>query len=366
MTRATPPRRPWTELPCAPVDLIRFIAAAVRGDSAALTGWLAAQPDGTAVVDVLASRHQLGPYLAGRLRGSAAWAALTPMAQARLERSATLQAHAADGWLAQVHAVKDILSAAGLPFLVLKGGELGIRFGGGATRRSYRDLDILVREADRVAACRAMEAAGFARLSRHFLGARASARFNHAADYARGTDLLDLHWCVSRLPGLRIDTDGFFARAVALGDPAVYVLSPEDELVLLLVSAHADIMRAWLRLQSVVDIALVATALPTGGWGAFFERRLGDGTATSCRAVLHLVASLLEWHDLPGALALELPPQLPAPEALARFGAGQRWAGRRWGMAQLPVNRWRYLCWWGVSLPFRAAASHPRLRRSPG
>jgi len=369
MPSAPIPSKPWTDLGCPPEDLIFVVGCALRGEYERLAAWARANRQAAQVIEMLCSRHRAGPFLAWKLRETPAWEALPEGARGRLNHSAELQSAVAHDCLAHVDEVAQILGGAGCEFLLLKGPELALRFSGGADARGYRDVDILVRESDRAKACAAFEAAGYARLSRLLFGAAVSAYFNHAVDYCQGTRLLDLHWCVSRAPGVNLATDDLFERSVSIdlsGRP-VRVLSPGDELEVLLISAFADIQRGYLRLQSLVDIAQVAAYLPTGSWGGYFRAQQWRGTQAMSGAVLGLVGSLFQctptWPDL----AVQLPPLPGAEEALAVLLPSPGGRGpKRWALPYLPVSRLRYVAWWTLSLPFRVAASHRLLRRSNG
>lgn len=360
------PSKPWTDLGCSPEDLVNVVGAVVRQDIAGLADWFRDSPDATQVVEILAARHRVGPFLTSSLDDTLAWGALPETARIRLRKSAELQSAAAEICLQHLAELDGLFGSLSLPFIVLKGPELGIRFGSGAASRGYRDIDILVQEKDRRAVCGALEASGYHRLSRHFLSSTISARFNHATDYKKEERLLDLHWCISRLPGLRIDGDELFRRAVRLeiSQRSVQVLCPSDELLLLLLSSFADIQRGYLRLQPFVDIAKVAGTLPADSWDDFFERGRTDGTDRICRAVLNLVVSAFDLDRSITGLDRHIgsassPSQ--AIEVLLPSPGGRR--AKQWALRYLPVGGLKYLLWWTVSLPFRSSASHPYLRR---
>lgn len=361
------PSKPWTDLGCPPADLAFVVGSVVRGDLGTLERWANGNEHAAAVIELLCSRHRVGPFLSWKLRNTPAWEALPEPARRRLDRSAEMQAAATSDCLEHLDVLTGILARQGCPYLLLKGPELGLRFTGAADARGYRDLDILVRPADRRKACAAFEAAGYWRLSRWLLGASASALFNHAVDYRMGTRLLDLHWCVSRAPGVRLPTEELFHRSLPLelGGRRIQVLSPADELTVLLISAFADIQRGYLRLQSFVDIAQVAAHLPAGSWDAFLQQQSVHGTKGMSSAVLGLVSSLFQCQSAWPGLSLPRPGIPSADESLAVLlpSPGGRNA-KRWALPHLPVNRLHYALWWTISLPFRVAASHPRFRRS--
>jgi hypothetical protein len=364
--KAPIPSKPWTELGCQPEDLIFLTASVVRGDLASVVNWARTTRDSAQVVEMLASRHRAGPFLAARLKDSAAWEALPEAARERLNKSADLQAAAARDCLAHLAELRVLLGDAGCGHLVLKGPELGVRFLGGIDARGYRDVDVLVGEQDRRKACALLEKAGYHRLSRWLLGATLSSRFNHAVDYRKADRLLDLHWCVSRAPGIKIDTRMLFARSVPveIGDLPFRALCREDELSVLLISAFADIQRGYLRLQSFIDLAQVMKSMPGMSWSAFFRMQASQRTEGMCRAVLALILSLFELekgHPELHALLEPLPSKKDALAVLLPSPGGR--VAKYWALPHLPVGRLHYFCWWLGSLPFRVAASHPLFRR---
>lgn len=366
MAKALIPSKPWTGLDCRPEDLLFLTASVVQGDYAAVAQWCAGSTDAAQVVEMLASRHRAGPFLASRLKGSIVWNALPEAAKERLQKSADLQATATRDCLAHLGSLRNVLGEAGCDFLVLKGPELGARFAGGADARGYRDVDLLVGEQDRHRACAALEVAEYHRLSRWLLGAAVSSRFNHAVDYRQSDRLLDLHWCVSRAPGIRIKTDDLFARSVPveMNGTTFRALCPNDELVVLLISAFADIQRSYPRLQSFVDIANVVNQMPETEWIDFFQRQSKEGTEGMCRAVLGLLLSLFDLasaHPELHALLSPLPSKAEALSVLLPSPGGR--AAKRWALPHLPVSRVHYAFWWVTSLPFRVAASHHLFRR---
>jgi hypothetical protein len=367
MPPAPIPSKPWTDLGCPPEDLVLVVGSVVRGEYDRLEAWVRGNRHTAQVIEMLCARHRAGPFLAWKLRNTAVWDALPEAARQRLNKSAELQSSATADCLEHLDGLAEILGRHGCDYLLLKGPELGLRFSGAADARGYRDLDILVRATDRSKACAAFEAAGYWRLSRWLLGGAVSARFNHAVDYRMGTRLLDLHWCVSRAPGVHIPTEDLFQRSLTIDlvGRRQRVLSPADELTLLLTSTFADIQRGYLRLQSFVDIAQVVAQMPPGSWDGFFEQQASHGTQEMNRAVLGLVASLFQCQPAWPGLTVHLSPIPSAEESLAVLlpSPGGRTA-KRWALPYLPVNRLHYALWWGLSLPFRVAASHPLFRRS--
>jgi hypothetical protein len=345
---------------------VSFVAFVIRGDLEGLADWIASCSETAGAVEMLASRHRAGPWLAQSLAGTGAWAALPAACRERLTRSADLQAAATRECMAHLRELDTTLARLDVPYVLLKGPELGARFFGSPLARGYRDLDLLVTEEHGDEVCVALERAGHWRLSRWLLGARASARFVHAVDYRHGGRLLDLHWCVSRVPGVRTRTTDLFSRAdlLELDGMAVRVLSREDELSLLLISAFADIQRGYLRLQSLVDIAHVPAAPPDLAWVDFLRSRGPEGTRSMCEAVLALMAALFRGDGDAAAFGTDVSRLMAPREALAvLLPSPGGCAAKYWALRHLPVGPLHYAAWWTISLPFRLAASHPLFRR---
>jgi len=368
MPPAPIPSKPWTNLGCDPLDLVKVVSNVIRGDTTSPMRFFREEGQAVQVVEMLAARHRVGPFLYAALEEAGTLLTLPQPARERLLKSAEAQAAATSLCLSHVSELHGLLGAAGCPFLLLKGPELGIRFGRGAAARGYRDVDVLVPGRERARVCGLLEKSGYIRLSHHFLGSSASAHFNHGADYVKDGQSLDLHWSISRLPGVRIDADQLFdmAHSLEIVGKKVMVAYPPDELGILLVSTFADIQRGYLRLQTFVDIASVAAALRPEEWEAFFVARLEERTEAICRTVLHLVVSIFNLKGRIGGLDANLPPPLAPRDAMQILlpSPGGRVA-KRWALRHLPVGLVHYATWWVASLPFRAAASHPRLRRVP-
>ena len=93
MAKAPIPSKPWTGLDCRPEDLVLLAGSVLRGEFEEVARWAKTSKDAVQVVEMLASRHRAGPFLAFRLKGSAAWEALPEAASDAPARDAP--AHAA-------------------------------------------------------------------------------------------------------------------------------------------------------------------------------------------------------------------------------------------------------------------------------
>lgn len=362
MARRRPPH-PWRDLPCPPDDLFEFVGGLLREDGDAVPRRV---PDPDAAVDVLVARHRLGPLLASRVDAAPWGARLSAATIDRIRASHERQAAVAERCLSLLGRIDDECRAAGIPYLVVKGPAMAVRCYGEVASRGYWDLDVCVGEGDLGAMESLLGRIGAFRLSRTPLGAGISARFNHAFDWELDGIKLDLHWCMTRLPGVRCDERRAFARSESLGlaGRLVPILSVADELHLVLVSAFADIQRGSLRLQTFIDAWELARRMPGGAWPGFFADRERERTDRICRETFRvMLASLRIGPPSPGLL--ESIGALPAPEEARRalLPSSGGWRGKRWALTVLPVGPVRYAAWWGVSLPFRVAACHPAWRR---
>ncbi len=362
MARRRPPH-PWRHLPCAADDLFDFTGGLLRGDVDAIIGTLAFP---ASVVDTLVARHRLGPLLSTRAVDAAWMGKLPPATNDRIHATHERQKLVADRCLVLLDAIDVECRTDALPFLIVKGPAMARRCYGGIAARGYWDLDIMVAEGDLARMETLLGRIGAFRLSRTVLGRNLSTRFNHAFDYERDGVKLDLHWSMSRLPGVRCDGAAAFSRAesLELAGRAVRILSPADELHFVLISAFADIQRGSLRLQTFIDAWELIQRIHPSEWAAFFAARTRERTERICRETLRVILASLRVGDAVPELVAVLggcPPTVEARRLMLPSPAGIR--GKRWAARVLPVSIPRYAAWWCVSLPFRVAASHPSWRR---
>ncbi len=289
------------------------------------------------------------------------WNSLPEAVRERLHAKADAQREVARHCVRAIAELDEAFRAQGLPYLLLKGVSLSLRYYGGLQRRSFWDLDLLVREADLSRARGVLHALGYHGLSPLFLGAERTFRFTHAIDYARDGLKLDLHWVLVRHPSFRLDYGRIFAEAepLEISGLTVQVLGRDAELTFMLLSLFADLQRHRARLRAFVDLDfLLRRATPD--WPHFFARRRAERTDTACAAILAMYLRLLarpDGHqDLREHLsqaALRPPPggdrALWQPTPIA-------WPGKRWAWRVLRASFLRSALWWAASLPFRAAA----------
>lgn len=366
MTRPAGPLPAWADLGCAAEELCRATGALLRGQDDALAMEVRSGRVSARALQMLLERHRMGAWLHHRLSASPLQTAVPSSFREQLEAAAVRQRATAEACRAALADLLPRFDAAGVPAVVLKGPALAERYYGGLAHRGYGDLDLLVPEAHRDRADTVLRAAGYHRVSRALLGERLTARFVHGFDYRGGPVGVDLHWCLSRVPGYRLDMGGIWARMtpVEIDHLPCRVMAPEDELHFLLLSTFADAQRGALRLQSLVDIATVLSRQPTLDWAAFLAVRGAERTEDVCRAMLSLLLGLLELDVEFPALASALGGAMPTPLAQAVMQSTRGALGAKaWSMRALPISPLRYVAWWSLSLPFRMATSHPRWRR---
>jgi len=328
-------------------------------------GSLAAGGVDAQAIAMLVERHKLGPFL-GQQLGISLRPALPAAIQERIDASVSRQAEITAACLAGFAGIADRFGKAGVPLVMLKGAALGERLFGGAAHRGYWDLDILVHEHDRERAGRLLEKEGFTRTALVLFSERLSALFSHGFDYERHDLKVDLHWCLSRAPGFRIDSSAMMRRGVMfdVGGRQTPLLSLEDELVFELVSMFADIQRGGLRLQAFVDLFAMLRQLPGIVWEDFFARRNAEGCEAACRGVLGIFLSILALEPKFPALAADVGDIPSFDQSLIVLASGGGAGGAKlWAAGRMPVSPLTYAAWWAVSLPFRMAASHPSLKR---
>lgn len=365
--KATPrPPHPWSDPENSARSLVEWLGRLLCGQDDVLASRVRSGADRPSLVENLVRRHRLGPYLHRRLASSPLATSLPASTIERIQSSAIRQEQISARCLEGLEGLGERFEAAGLVPILIKGPALAIRLYGGVAARGYWDLDLLVRASDRVEVCRLLDGCGFTRLSATPLGERLTARFHHAFDYASGAWKLDLHWSLSRLPGLQLDEPALFARAeqIELAGRRWAILADEDELTALMLGSFADIARGYLRLQSFVDLFAWLERNPGVDWPAWLQRRRHERTERIARQVLGLFLASLGLESRFPALVADLGPRPTREQACAVLAPSRAgWRGKRWAARGLPVSPGRYAGWWLVSLPLRVAASHPGFRR---
>ncbi len=225
----------------------------------------------------LAIRHGLAPQLYRRL----------PELRPRLEQRFQENLRRSLLLTSELSRLLDALP----PALAFKGPVLAQRLYGDTAAREYCDLDLLLRPADIPPAIATLERMGFvAALALEPWQLRAHLR--NGCEYAMsdGRIHVELHWQFApRQLGVVFDIEKLFARATAvrLADHEIPALSPEDDLLMLVVHATKH---GWNKLSYVLDIAALLRAVPLD-WD-YLRKETRDRRASRglCTALL-----LAEW-----------------------------------------------------------------------
>ncbi|MBZ5734968.1 nucleotidyltransferase family protein [Nocardioides sp. TRM66260-LWL] len=160
--------------------------------------------------------------------------------------------------------VHDVLEAAGVPSLALKGPCLAVQAYGDAASRDPGDLDVLVARADVPRSVAALEAAGWTP-DPTFLrpGPGAAWRYlgwsYYEIELRRGAETVDLHWDLGPVRTGLPDVPALRARGanVPIAGASLPTLAPEDALTHLCHHAAKD---HWASLRSLLDVAALLRA----------------------------------------------------------------------------------------------------------
>jgi hypothetical protein len=244
--------------------------------------------------------------------------------------------------VAETLEVQDALARAGLACRHLKGVSFGRRFFGDPRRRHQRDVDVLVRAADRDAALAALEGIGYVREPGAI--SEGVVRWGLRRAYAA----VDLHWNLRRRARRRVDADDLFADPVRfeLDGRTLETVSDDATLVFLLLSLCGDLRRGACGVRHLLDLHLALRALaPDLDPEDFFARRARQRLLMPCVNMLAVFFALwraaAEFPALAESLLRrrQLVQIRGADEALALLTAnGDAEAGRRWFRRAYPYD----------------------------
>jgi hypothetical protein len=349
---------------------VAVLARLLAGDRADAAARLAANtPPPEAFVTTIA-RHHLGPYLLAHLDDPVLRTAFDAGQLARLTGQMAAQRARQHALLDELERLAVRFVAAQRPFILLKGPYLAERFFGGADRRHFADLDLLVSPAELKPVQALLEGEGYRRLSTALLSTAACTRFTHGFDFARDGLRLDLHWALAVHASYRLDNEALWrqAQTVAFRGRPVTVLSDEHLLLGHLLSLFEDLDRAAARLKAFVDLDAMLTGLDAQlDWPHFFVQRRAERTARICRTVLALHVNLFACGGrFPHLAAVLAGAPLPRPDACTLLAAPRgALRNKRWAAGVYECSPAVTALWWAASLPFRLAVYHPgKLRRA--
>ncbi|MGQ9897111.1 MAG: nucleotidyltransferase family protein [Acidobacteriota bacterium] len=191
-------------------------------------------------------QHGLEDYLFRRLIRVG-----VPLPEATLTRFRLIQVQKAVWTLqltTQMERILDVLQAAGIAAIPLKGPLLGERLYGGGGLRSSSDLDVLIPYQQVHAALAALAGLGY-QTNAATIGKALADDHNIALDNI--SPPLELHFHLFRRFGVTLRGDDFLARAVPYRTQRgrlIHTLAPEDEFLFLCVhaAAHSFVRLAWL------------------------------------------------------------------------------------------------------------------------
>jgi hypothetical protein len=257
------------------------------------------------------------------------------------------------------------LEREGMQVLTLKGLPLAQRFYGDLSARSIADLDLLLRrQEDLERVERLLLGAGYVPMFGTLLGRRLSMRFTHHFAYRKARIAVEVHWVLHRHPSVRIDHERLWRESACmdLRGVACRAASAEYEMVMQVLSLHADLQVGKLALKPFVDLYQILKACPdTLNWDAFFRRRRQEGVGASSAFFLSLLLQMLDC----GADF----PRLADHLRHVRFSPGELAVGwdavlrsdardprhKLVGLRLYDTSPAAALGWWALSLPFRLA-----------
>jgi hypothetical protein len=195
--------------------------------------------------------------------------------------------------VAEMFRVVDILAAAKIEAVVVKGPVLSARAFGDPSARQYGDVDFLLRSADIARASEAMVAAGFhPRIPADAIRAQKTPG-QYMFRRARTSPLIELHTeCTLRYFPRPLSIGDFFQRiaTVSIDGRSVPALATEDEFVL--ISVHGA-KHFWERLMWIADVAAIVHGHPELDWRRVRESAASVGAGRMVRVALLLAERLL-------------------------------------------------------------------------
>ena len=297
----------------------RLVRLGVAGDleaDAGAIGRLLARTDAAEIV-AKAEHHRVEGLLYEWLR-TVPDASPELVAALKARRDWAAQRHLYGIW--QLGRVQSALEEAGLPWVIVKGPVLTEVLYGAAGRRTYHDLDVLVRPADFRAAIARLESIDGRLLDRNWRLLRREQRGQVHIALHPGMSL-DLHWDLVNVHRGRmsIDTEDILARRVRVnvGGAAVPTLDPTDSLIHLAVHAAVsggDLL-VWLK-----DVERAIAVRPPV-WDEVIERSRAWHVGGAVGLILERSRT---------ALGAQVPEDVPLLMVGRRGMPLVRWIDRRW------------------------------------
>jgi hypothetical protein len=349
-----------------PVASIRLLIRLLRGDPSGTLRCVELRPDAYDALAAFTVDTGLSIVLLRALEARGMAHEISADRRRALAQRRDLQLARHANLAAGLVRLADVLQAADIPFMLLKGPYLGARIYGDPRGREFLDLDLLVRQTDRRRACDVVAQAGYRRRSRVLGSATLTARFVHGFDYVGDGVNLDLHWGFSRHPSLRLDESLIWQHksSFTIDGRSYAVPGDEHEVTLQVLALLRDIERGRAKPKNIVDLVQVVAAVDSAlSWDALFARGRDEGTRGPLVNVLALCLDVADAHDYAPRLAGTLARHAGRRVAMAkadvppRFAALQPGLGSRlWAARSYDASLVACLAWWFVSMPFRRAA----------
>ena len=340
----------------------------LSGENDALIDRLSGEPRGASdFLDFLDQQGLRFQFIAS-LEGSPLRSLFDPITLAEWEKFLAERRERQAELMTELPGIDDLFRSRTIDYRLLKGPFLGERFFGGADRRRFGDLDLLIRPDRLVEADGMLVGAGFERRTTIPFSPRIATRFAHGYDYQRGRCRIDLHWAPATHPSYRIDDARLWEVAAPLNllGRSIPVLSDESALLFLAVSFFEDLDRGAGRLKSAVDLERMLVAMDgETDWRVLLRHAEAEGLGAILASILCLTL------DITGAAPRV--PSLAAELGQWASGAPTDWEGRA-DLLESPRGRignkfwaWKlYDCpwplamaWWAISLPMRRAVYAP-------
>jgi hypothetical protein len=213
--------------------------------------------------------------------------------QSALQSAKRAQAILTMPLIAEMFRVMEVLAAAKIEAVVVKGPVLAVRAFGDPSARQYGDVDFLLRSADIARASEAMVAAGFnPRIPADAIRARKTPG-QYMFRRTGASALVEFHTeRTLRYFPRPLPIDDFFRRstAVAIDGRPVPALAAEDELVL--ISVHGA-KHFWERLMWIADVAASIRRNPELNWRNVRQSATDVGAERMVHVALLLAERLL-------------------------------------------------------------------------
>ncbi len=270
---------------------------ALKGDESALVKALGSGSFDAGEFYTFVKRHAVAAYFYSVMKDARLLSSLPRVLEGSLAHVCNDQAVTTDRLLREIHCLRDLFAGAALDVIFLKGPFLSKRFYGDPARRSFGDIDLLVRDREAVIRSDALlREAGYTRRSIPLLGHRAAMRFVYHFEYRSERAKIDLHWSLRSHFSYQIDYQRVWATSGTEqleGD--FRVLSPEYVILMLALSILGDYQKARVRLKFLLDLYMILrTVGDAADWGVFFDQRRREGVSKISAAVLDLTLSILD------------------------------------------------------------------------